>query len=134
MNMNQKTFDGHVERYVQALNQLKKARAAQQQQLNAQPKRPVSATLEDTNSYATAMQDWKDERGRLKAVKDENYQQVQLAQANLLDAIPASRVWIRSGDSAVGAYRDAWGGMSWEIAVRPWSDDLPELKDRTYYP
>ena len=132
--MDQQLFDYHVEQYALALDQLRDTRIALQQHLNGQPGRPVSATLEEASNYASAMRDWKNEKDRLRTVKDENYQQFKKAKIDLLSAMPAPRVWIQSGDRAVGCYGDVWGGWHMVINIRPWSDDLPKLKNRTYYP
>lgn len=47
----------------------------------------------------------------------------------LKNALPLSNIWVKAGK-----YGDTWGGWHTELSIRDWQEDLPELKDHTYYP
>lgn len=54
--------------------------------------------------------------------------------ADIQSNIPFENVWVKIGKWAVGLYSSSWGGNHTELSIREWAEDLPKLKDHTYYP
>lgn len=122
------------ENYLKAEREYSEAQALTHELIEKEPIKPKSATLEEARQLAQEIQDWEAEQKKSLALTRSAFSVWCRARADLLTAIPLPNIWIRVGDYAVGKFYDVWGGGHYEIAVRDWQDDLPELKDQTYYP
>jgi len=101
----------------------------------APPPRPHSASsLSELYSYKEATESYESRRKQMENRKDEALRKLLEVKERIIKLIPVSKCWVKVGGWAVSTYFDTWGGGHMEVEVRPWSDNLPEQRDRTYYP
>lgn len=94
----------------------------------------TAQTLEQLESY----REQSDQHNKLIVETREEIKKLTSEVHSVIQAIkyslPVSGVWVKVGEYAVGKHWDVWGGGHYELDIRQWSDDLPKLKDRNFYP
>lgn len=91
-------------------------------------------SLEEANKFQAMLGDWENVREAIKDKEIEYRNQVVALGKQILNLLNVPNTWVKAGDYAVGFYYDTWGGGHYELEIRKWSEDLPKLTDKTYYP
>lgn len=78
-------------------------------------------------AYNTAFNTFGDEIGTLM-------RELKAYELAVVKSLPVPNVWLRVGYYAIGYFYSTWGGGHYELTWQEWSDNLPTLTDRVYFP
>lgn len=98
------------------------------------PESPISvADLAELKRLSLLRTKYKVEKTELETKRQEISRQLSNQESDIILQIPVKCVWVKVGELAVSTYYDVWGGGHMELDIKPWSDNLPEQTDKTYY-
>lgn len=92
------------------------------------------SSLSELKKYSNLRKKFEAQSDQLDSRVVEIDGQIKALEKDIIALIPVKCVWVRAGDYAVSYYHDCWGGGHYDIEIKKWRDNLPEQKDKTYYP
>ena len=133
MTENEGTLEQLVVEYVETLNRSKEL--TMQLEQCKEPKKPTGIVrLEELEQYKAECAQIAVARLSIQDQKALENKRLKTLQEKIINTIGIKGVWVAAGQYAVGFYWDIWGGGHFDLEVRPKTDELPPLTDRTYYP
>lgn len=91
-------------------------------------------SLKGAQDHARAEKNYWEKKTDLEDKRRRLYDELHAFSVAIMNSIPVSCAWVKVGDYAVGKYYSAWGGGHYELSIKQWADDIPELHDQTYFP
>ena len=131
-----------VSNYIRFKDVLQSVKKEEEELRSTWPKKPTAvSSLAALNDFYEADKQCRTKLKDIDLTKTGLLNNIKETGIAIIQAIPVKNVWVKVNsfeikdvNYAVGYYYDVWGGGHSELAIREWSDDLPELTDRTYYP